>query len=146
MCLKFPLSSYTMLRTHRIAWLKFCSLFLNIVKRGKGVETKNCLNNIFSHHFCHWLSEKVLKDKCDILEMLVVNQIERIQLSITWLWYKSSQFLEFKTTTLNFWITEAKHLFFRSFPGKIKLWALQKRYTPLWTYDCSIRNKHLEFA
>ena len=35
--LKIPFFSYTMLRTHNIAWLKFCSLILNIVQRGKGV-------------------------------------------------------------------------------------------------------------
>ena len=124
-----PSSPYIMLRTHSIAWLKFCSLFLVIVKREK--ERKNCLNSSFSHHFCHWLSELVLKDKCDILVLLFVNQIEHIQLSITQLWYKSSQFLEFKTTILNIWTAEAKHVFFRSFPGKTKLWALQRRYTPL---------------
>ena len=51
MCLKFPLSTYTMLRSHNIAWRNFCSLFLNIVKRGKGVETQNCLNSSFSCNF-----------------------------------------------------------------------------------------------
>ena len=47
-----------MLQTHNIAWLKFCPLFLNIVKRGKGVETQNWSNSSFSHKFCHWFSEK----------------------------------------------------------------------------------------
>ena len=55
MCLKFPLSPYTMLRTHNIAWRKLRSLFLNIVKRGKGRETQKCPNCSFSHNFCHWL-------------------------------------------------------------------------------------------
>ena len=61
LCLKIRLSPYTMLRTHNIAWRKFCSFFLNIVKRGKGVETRNCPTSSFSHNFCHWLSEKNLK-------------------------------------------------------------------------------------
>ena len=39
--LKFPLYPYTMLQTDNIAWCKFCSLFLNIVKRGKGRETQD---------------------------------------------------------------------------------------------------------
>ena len=55
------LSPYTTLRTHNIAWHKFCSLYLNIVKTGKGTETQNCLNSSFSHNFCHWLSEKTEK-------------------------------------------------------------------------------------
>ena len=33
-----------MLRTHNKARRRFCALFLNIVRRGKGVETQNCLN------------------------------------------------------------------------------------------------------
>ena len=44
-----------MLWTHNIAWRKFYSCFLNIVKRGKGVETRNYLNISFSHNFCYWL-------------------------------------------------------------------------------------------
>ena len=50
-----------MLGTHNIAWRKFCSLFPNIVKSGKGVETKNCPNSSFSHNFYHWLSKKIWK-------------------------------------------------------------------------------------
>ena len=62
MCLKFSLSTYTMLRSHNIAWRNFCSLFLNIVKRGKGVETQNCPNSSFSRTFvtdCLKKSEKL---------------------------------------------------------------------------------------
>ena len=55
MPLKFPLSPYTMLRTHNIAWRKLRSLFLNTVKRWKGAETQKCPNSSFSHNFCHWL-------------------------------------------------------------------------------------------
>ena len=40
-CLKFPLSPNTMLQIHNIAWRKFYSLFLNVVKWGKGRETQN---------------------------------------------------------------------------------------------------------
>ena len=47
MCLKFSLSPYAMLRTHNIAWRNFCSLFLAINKRGKGVETQICGNSSF---------------------------------------------------------------------------------------------------
>ena len=35
-CLKFYLSPYTMLRIQNLAWHKFYSLFLNIVKEGGG--------------------------------------------------------------------------------------------------------------
>ena len=41
-CLKFLVSPYTMVRTHNIACRNFYSLFFNIVKRGKVVETQNC--------------------------------------------------------------------------------------------------------
>ena len=61
MHLEFPLTHYTILQTHNIAWRKFRSLFLNIVKKGKGAETQNCPNNSVSHNFCHWLSEKSAK-------------------------------------------------------------------------------------
>ena len=60
--LKIPLPPYTMFGTHNMAWRKSCSLFLNIVKQGKRVETQNCSNSIFSHIFCHWLSEKIWKN------------------------------------------------------------------------------------
>ena len=55
-----------MLRTHNtawcnIAWCKFCSLSLNIIKGGMGGETGNCPNSSFSQNFCHWLSEKIWK-------------------------------------------------------------------------------------
>ena len=64
MCLKNSLSSFTMLRTDNIAWRKFCSLSLKIVKEEKGKtkkqkegenKTKNWPNSNFSHNFCHWL-------------------------------------------------------------------------------------------
>ena len=53
--------AYTMFQTHNIAWRKFRSLFLNIVKRRKGLETRNCPNTSFSHNFCHWLFEIIWK-------------------------------------------------------------------------------------
>ena len=40
-----------MLWTHNIAWHKFCSFFLNIVKSRKGVETWNCSNSSFPINF-----------------------------------------------------------------------------------------------
>ena len=58
---KFSLSPYTVLQTDKIAWRKFCSLFLNIIKSGKGRETQNSANSGFSHNFCHWLSERSAK-------------------------------------------------------------------------------------
>ena len=82
MCLKFPLSSYTMLPTHNIAWHNFCSLFLNIANKRKRVEIQNCLNSSFSLNFCHWSSEKIWKTKCSILQLLVFHQMEGIQLPI----------------------------------------------------------------
>ena len=82
-CLKFPVSPYTMLLNHNIAWRKFSSLFLNIVKREKGIETQNCPNSSSSNNFCHWLSEKIWKIKASILQFLVLHQIEGMQLSIT---------------------------------------------------------------
>ena len=60
MCLKIVPLLY-MLWTHNIAWPKVCSLFLNISKRGKGVETRNFPNSSFSHNFCYWLSKKIWK-------------------------------------------------------------------------------------
>ena len=36
--LSLSVSLYTMLQTHNIAWRNFCSLFLNIFKRGKGYK------------------------------------------------------------------------------------------------------------
>ena len=67
---KNPPSPHTMLRTHNIAWRKFCSLFLKIVKRAKGIETRNCSNSSFSHNSCHWLSEKTWK----ILNVVIYSQ------------------------------------------------------------------------
>ena len=46
---------YTMLLTRNIAKRQFCSLFLNIGKRGKGEKTRNFPKSSFSHNFCHWL-------------------------------------------------------------------------------------------
>ena len=40
-------SPCTMLQNHNIAWRNFSSLFLNIIKRGEGVETENCPNTVF---------------------------------------------------------------------------------------------------
>ena len=51
----FSLFPYTILRAYNIAWRKFCSLFLNIVKRRKERETQKCPNSSFSQSFCHWL-------------------------------------------------------------------------------------------
>ena len=51
-----------MLWTHKIAWRNLCSLFLNIVKKGKGLETSNCPNNSFPIMFvadCLKKSEKL---------------------------------------------------------------------------------------
>ena len=36
LCLKFPVSPYTMLPTYNTLWHNFCILFLNIIKSGKG--------------------------------------------------------------------------------------------------------------
>ena len=80
LCLKFPLSPYSLLRTHSIAWRNFCSLFLNIVKKVKEVETQNCSNSSFSHNLCHWLPEKNFKIKCSILQLFILHQIENMQL------------------------------------------------------------------
>ena len=51
---------------HNVANPKHCltqasSLFLKIIKRGKGREKQNCPNSSLSHNFCHWLSEKSAK-------------------------------------------------------------------------------------
>ena len=59
--LKFPLSPYRMLRTHKIAWRKLRSLFLNIVKTRKGREKQNCPNSTFSYNFFPSLSGKCAK-------------------------------------------------------------------------------------
>ena len=53
-------SPSTVLPTHNTGWRNFCfTLFLNIVKKGKGAETKNRSNSNYSHNFCHWLSDKL---------------------------------------------------------------------------------------
>ena len=63
-----------MLRTDNIAWRKFFSLFVNIVKRVKEGETQNCTNTGFSLNFSHWLSEKSSKFfKCGILLLLILK-------------------------------------------------------------------------
>ena len=51
----FSLFPYSILRAYNIAWRKFCSLFLNIVKRWKERETQKFPNRSFSQSFCHWL-------------------------------------------------------------------------------------------
>ena len=118
-----------MLRTDNIAWRKFCSLFVNIVKKGKGRDTQNCPNTGFSHNFCHWLSEKSSK---------------------FWVWYFSvahfrsnwrdvsthyatiiKVLIIFKTQTssLNTWVSDTKSLFFRFFSSKTKFQH--------WKQDCT---------
>ena len=42
----FPLSLFTILQTQNIAWHKFCSLSLNIVKRGKSGEKQNIAQKV----------------------------------------------------------------------------------------------------
>ena len=74
MYLKLPLSPYIMLQTDNIAWCKFCSLFLNIVKRGKGKETQNCQNSRFFLNFCHWM----------YLSSIFSNWFPRFNLSFSW--------------------------------------------------------------
>ena len=58
-CLKISPPPYTMLPTYNIAWRKFWTLFLNIFKKGKGAETRDCPISSFSHNFFHWFSEKI---------------------------------------------------------------------------------------
>ena len=72
-----------MLPTHNIAWSKVFSLFLDIVKKGKKVEKQNCPDSSFSHNFRYWLSAKILKIKCSVLQLLILHQIEGMKLSIT---------------------------------------------------------------
>ena len=62
-----------MLRTHNIAWRNFCSLFLNIVKKGMGVQTRRCTNPIFSHNFCYWLLLFLLREH--LLLNFVTNKL-----------------------------------------------------------------------
>ena len=89
MCLKFPLSSYTMLPTHNIAWRKFYSLFLKIVKREERKETQNCPNSSFPIIFVTDCLKNLQNSKCGILQLLILNQIGGMHLPIKSLLYKS---------------------------------------------------------
>ena len=73
-----------MLRTNNIAWRKFYSTFLNIVKRGKGRETQNCLNISYPIIFVTACLKNLQNCKCDILQLLILSQIEGMHLPITY--------------------------------------------------------------
>ena len=118
MCLKFPLSPYTMLWTHNIVWRNFCSLFLNIVKKGKRRETQNCPNSSFSHSFCHWLPGK--STKFPVCYFTVAhfksnwkhafnNYVTIIPVSI---------FFRTQISSSNTWANKATSLFFRFYQVK----------------------------
>ena len=89
-CLKFYLSPYTMLRIQNLAWHKFYSLFLNIVKGGgkERRETQSCLNSSFSHNFITDCLQNLQSFKCGILKLFILNQVEDMHLNITSLLYK----------------------------------------------------------
>ena len=83
MCLKFNLSPYKIFWTQNIASHQFCSLSLNVIKRGKAERHKivqivgfpiilgtGCLKNM--QYFM-----------CGILQLLILNQIEGMHLPIT---------------------------------------------------------------
>ena len=130
-----------MLRTHNIAWHKFCSLFLNINKREKRVETPICPNSSFSHKFCQ-IVWKNLKNLSEVF--------------YTWLFWitlmssnyplrhydRSLTIFEAQTSSLNISVGEVKSFFFRFFSRKTKILALQRIFhkTRHCTWDCCIMN------
>ena len=67
----------------------FCSLFLNIVNRGKWVETQIAQIALFPITFATDCLKKCERFKCSILLLLILNRFEGKQLPITLLWYKS---------------------------------------------------------
>ena len=86
MCLKLALSPYTI---SNIAWRQFCSLFLNIVNRGRGEKHKIVQIALFPIIFVTDCLKNLQNFKCDILQLLILNQIEDMYLPITSLLYKS---------------------------------------------------------
>ena len=134
---KNPSLPLTMLQTHSIAWGKFC-LFLNIVKRGKWVGTRNCPNSSFSHIFCLWFPVNVKNLSAVFYSWLF------------WITLKVSNYLLYHhdISLNNFWsrnkqlkylVGEVKSLHSRFFSSKIKLLALQRRFhkTRHCTWDCT---------
>ena len=89
MRLKFPLSPYTVLQTHNIAWRKLRSLLFNIVKGGRGEKHKIVQIAVFPIIFVTDCLKNLQNFKCGILLLLILNQIESIYLPITLLLYKS---------------------------------------------------------
>ena len=138
MHLEFPLTHYTILQTHNIAWRKFHSLFLNIVKKGKGAETQNCPNNSVSHNFCHWLSEK--SAKFDVQYFRVAQFESNWRHAFTHYVTIMSALIYFasETNSLISWESEAK--LFRS---KICKFFLVDRN--MWTVNSVFRNKLVKY-
>ena len=146
LCLKIPLSPYTMLRTHNITWRKFCSLFLNIVRRGKGLETRNCQNSSFSTIF-----------------VTVWKNLKNLSIAfyrwLFWITLKASNYPlhHYDINLNNFWSPNkqlkylgrwGKIFFFQIFSNKTNLLALQRRFhrTRHCTWDCCIRNINAQFV
>ena len=112
MGLKFPLSPYTMLRTHNIAWRKLHPLFFNIIKRGKGRQSLNCINSSFSHNLCRWLSQKFAEFEVRYFKVALFESNWRHAFTHYVTTIKPLINIGSRTSSLITWDTEAK--FFRS--------------------------------
>ena len=88
MRLKFPLSPYTVLQTHNIAWRKLRSLLFNIVKGGRGEKHKIVQIAVFPIIFVTDCLKNLQNLKCGILELLILSQTEGMHLPIRSLWSK----------------------------------------------------------
>ena len=64
-----------MLQTDNIAWRKFCSLLLNIVKRGRGEKHKIVQIEVFPIIFATDCLKHLQNFKCGISLFLFLNQI-----------------------------------------------------------------------
>ena len=81
-----------MLRTDNIAWRKFCSLCLNIVKEGEGRRGEKhtiVQTAAFPIIFVTDRLKNLQNFKCGILLLLILNQIEGMYLPITSRLYRS---------------------------------------------------------
>ena len=82
MHLKFPLSPYTMLRTHNIAYASFTHCSSTLLRRGRGGKQKTVQIAVFPISFVTDCLKNLQNLKCGILELLILSQIEDIDLPI----------------------------------------------------------------
>ena len=124
-----------MLTTDKIAWLNFCSLFLNIVERGKGVETQNCPNCSFSHNFCQWLFEKIWKI---FVWYITVAHFESLRMDTVTHYVTLIQFLtifEAQTSSLNIWVSKGKSGLTNTYDYMLTKWVSRSHFWHLFSFN-----------